>query len=616
MTANSDIIRSTSAQEPRTFLRWSLFGLVLIVAFGIFLWSNTAYDIDDAPITYRYADNIVEGHGFVYNPDERILGTSTPLYTLLLASLGFLGISSPTASNVLNLLGSVALVAATMALAWRLNRSFLTSLLAGVFLVTQDSFLRYSMAGMETPVYTLLIVSSLLAFAGEKTLLSAVLAGLASLMRLDGFAVVGAVLLGCWVRQRRFPLRESVVVALVLAPWILFSSLYFGSPVPLSMLAKQHHLEASHGTRFWIWDWLFAKPLHSGKVLLPFVLVGLLHLRRRGTNFPTWIAVTSWLGAYLIAYTVVGIDFYEWYLVPVYPVWVCLGVVGLSAVFKALRGFAGQRRLVLAVLSIAFLVLLLFPYVRHAYLSVDGYKRYLLSLERTRALAGEWLRDSTDPASQIKAGAIGHVGFVSKRYIIDSAGLVTTAKQLAELKPDYWVLDYPYRGKECGPVKDFDTGWPNHPRLTISRCSEVKARFDTLVLAEVRVTNWVSGLDGTWYRESRPFLETQWLVQDSPPERDWTLYVHFTRQDGTMVAQADHTLGLQAVGSVISTTQWPTDRRIYDYVPLPAGIQNAAFPVQVRVGVWDPATGEHVQSVPVSSHTDEHGRLVIEVTEP
>lgn len=128
MTADSDSTRSTSNQEPRTFLRWSLFGMVLIVALGIFLWSNTAYDIDDAPITYRYADNIVQGNGFVYNPGERVLGTSTPLYTLILASLGFLGVPSPTASNVLNLLGSVTLVAATMALAWRLNHGMYRAL--------------------------------------------------------------------------------------------------------------------------------------------------------------------------------------------------------------------------------------------------------------------------------------------------------------------------------------------------------------------------------------------------------------------------------------------------------------------------------------------------------
>ena len=44
--------------------------------------------IDDAYITFRYARNIVEGQGFVYNPGVRTLGTTTPLYTLLMAAIG------------------------------------------------------------------------------------------------------------------------------------------------------------------------------------------------------------------------------------------------------------------------------------------------------------------------------------------------------------------------------------------------------------------------------------------------------------------------------------------------------------------------------------------------
>jgi hypothetical protein len=41
--------------------------------------------IDDAYITFRYVQHLVQGQGFVYNPGEHILGTTTPLYTLLLA---------------------------------------------------------------------------------------------------------------------------------------------------------------------------------------------------------------------------------------------------------------------------------------------------------------------------------------------------------------------------------------------------------------------------------------------------------------------------------------------------------------------------------------------------
>lgn len=44
--------------------------------------------IDDAFITYRYARNILAGNGFVYNPSEHVLGTTTPLYTFLLVLIG------------------------------------------------------------------------------------------------------------------------------------------------------------------------------------------------------------------------------------------------------------------------------------------------------------------------------------------------------------------------------------------------------------------------------------------------------------------------------------------------------------------------------------------------
>src|ERR1700686_5368763 len=48
--------------------------------------------IDDAYITFRYARNLAEGLGLVYNPGEWVLGTTAPLWALLLAGgyrLGF-----------------------------------------------------------------------------------------------------------------------------------------------------------------------------------------------------------------------------------------------------------------------------------------------------------------------------------------------------------------------------------------------------------------------------------------------------------------------------------------------------------------------------------------------
>jgi hypothetical protein len=44
--------------------------------------------IDDAYITFRYARNLLEGNGLVFNPGEPVLGTTTPVYALLMAGLG------------------------------------------------------------------------------------------------------------------------------------------------------------------------------------------------------------------------------------------------------------------------------------------------------------------------------------------------------------------------------------------------------------------------------------------------------------------------------------------------------------------------------------------------
>jgi hypothetical protein len=47
---------------------------------------------DDTYITFRYSLNLASGHGFVYNLGEHVLGTTTPLWTLVLArALAVLG---------------------------------------------------------------------------------------------------------------------------------------------------------------------------------------------------------------------------------------------------------------------------------------------------------------------------------------------------------------------------------------------------------------------------------------------------------------------------------------------------------------------------------------------
>ncbi len=90
-----------------------------LVALSIFavlaqFWIFRSFVFIDSFITYRYAENVGRGLGFVYSPGERVLGTSTPLLTLILAGMDRLGAAVPTASAALFVvcLGLIALCGA------------------------------------------------------------------------------------------------------------------------------------------------------------------------------------------------------------------------------------------------------------------------------------------------------------------------------------------------------------------------------------------------------------------------------------------------------------------------------------------------------------------------
>ncbi len=76
-----------AASTPRqtTESRWrqlAMFALPAMVALAARLLTGP-HVIDDAYITFRYARNLAEGLGLVYNPGEWVLGTTAPLWAIL-----------------------------------------------------------------------------------------------------------------------------------------------------------------------------------------------------------------------------------------------------------------------------------------------------------------------------------------------------------------------------------------------------------------------------------------------------------------------------------------------------------------------------------------------------
>jgi|CXWL01.1.fsa_nt_gi hypothetical protein len=467
-------LRSHASHSSRETLsrgaKVGLTALLLIASACVFRWSDASLDIDDALITYRYAENLAAGESFSYNRGERIIGTSTPLYTLLLAAGRLAGIPVIEASNAINLLASVASVGLTLALTLALTGSFAAGLVAGAVLLSASPFVRYSMAGMETPLYTLVILAALLAVVRRQASLAAVLAGLAVLMRLDGLAVAAAVCLAYMIERRRLPLRECLVIVALVLPWLVFATVWSGSPLPHSLLAKRLHLATDGGNRFWIWHWLFVQPWSGAWFLLPFAAVGLLRSLTRGALAQGWIASLLFLGLYLVAYTLVAIPFYEWYLMPVLPVLAVLSASGMwaSVSFIARRLPALAQSSLLGLVALAVLV----PHFREMRSSVAAFKEYVEKVEGTRVAVGLWLRERSRERDSIGTGAIGHVGYASRRRIVDMGRLVTPlGDEPGTLRADYYAFEEPIDEPGCSPLRVFETHLSVEPKqITIWTC--------------------------------------------------------------------------------------------------------------------------------------------------
>src|SRR6266496_3286876 len=166
--------------RARRMFSWSaLIGalglLVILIPAAYITAANLPNTYDDALITYRYAYNVASGVGFVYNPGEWFLGTTAPLYGLLLGCIGFL--VGPNNIPLISAVISGLSLALTGAVLYRLDR----------------------------------------------TLSSALLLALATLTRPDG--LLAAVVIGVHflVTRRRIPWREAACTVIILLPFVLLA---------------------------------------------------------------------------------------------------------------------------------------------------------------------------------------------------------------------------------------------------------------------------------------------------------------------------------------------------------------------------------------------------------
>lgn len=217
--------------------------LVLLVLFGLLVvvLARTAWVSDDAYISFRSADNLVNGYGLRWNVAERVQAFTNPLWTLVFAALYVATKDAFAVAIGLSLVLSLA-VAGLVSLRW--VRDPWAGAAALALLLSSRAFVDYSSSGLENPLIHLLLVTFFLVGRVEppsrRLLVQSLIAGLAAFNRLDSVVILlPALVWSWWSTPRRFTGLRGVVTGF--APFILweaFATFYFGSPVPNTAFAK------------------------------------------------------------------------------------------------------------------------------------------------------------------------------------------------------------------------------------------------------------------------------------------------------------------------------------------------------------------------------------------
>ena len=237
--------------------RWGL--LLLLLALAVYLWHGWSFGRclqDDAFISLRYARNLAEGMGLVYNPGEYVEGFTNFLWTLAMAGL-FFASSSPVAGlEVLAFLSGILALWAAFDLARTLAPGgVLAGGAAAMVVALLPFFVAESVMGLETAFFAALAAFGIARYLREVSAppasdsrplpLSGLILALAALTRPEGLLVAGLAGLSdlgrCW-RDRRRPDRSFwmrwLLFALPVAGLFLFRGLYYHDIVPNTFHAK------------------------------------------------------------------------------------------------------------------------------------------------------------------------------------------------------------------------------------------------------------------------------------------------------------------------------------------------------------------------------------------
>jgi hypothetical protein len=444
-------------QSIRKWFRRSDALYVVLAVLLVLLYVMTAgggFPLDDSWIHQVYARNLAETGRWEFVRGVPSAGSTSPLYTLLLAAGYALGINYVVWTH---LLGVIALSAAgiigarlaeDMGEHLKLKTKYLPET-TGAAVVGAWHLIWAAVSGMETMLmctFTLALMWAALRAAQvtensdspslRRGVAFGALAALATATRPEAVllgGIIGIVVLATCLPAWRSFLVWSIGAALGFA---VFSAPYFalnyqltGGLLPNTAAAKQAAMQPAlilYSFPERLWQMLY--PLIAGGQLLLApgmgVVLGLAVLNiRRERVWVFYLVPFVWAVALIALYAArlpAGVQ-HGRYVMPVLPGLLVIGVLGTFWLLKQGRATVVGRVLTRVLALTAGLLLVYFALLA----GPAAYRNDVRIIEEEQVASALWIRDNLPPDQLLAVHDIGAVGYFAPRALVDVAGLVT-----------------------------------------------------------------------------------------------------------------------------------------------------------------------------------------------
>ncbi len=415
-----------ASQIIKKYLPIFLVGIAVLL-FLFEIW-KPAEQMDDAYISYRYAQNFADGNGLVFNKGEYVEGYTNLSWTLLVALGIELGIDAPASGHILMMLSGVFLLLMSFRLAQALlPKGFdYIAATAPFLLLAANSFACWTASGLETPLFAGLVTLALYYATQEKMMAVSFVCILATLTQPEG-VLLGVLLLGMhWLQaiwMTRPPSLKAVfniskpclVYVGYLAAHTGFRIFYYGDIVPNTFHAKIGGIPLARG-----FDYLYKFFIDGpGLLIIPaFIAAWKLRIPK---VFVAYFALTMVYAIY------VGGDVFRLgrFMLPVLPLLIASALVGCQLAFRSSK-----------VVGCAFAGLII----------LSGYTALYAPWFKGTDFAGIELEEF--PVSPKRISARNHSFFISdetlKKICSDIQSIRPAVSSMAAVgigKPGYYMMD-------------------------------------------------------------------------------------------------------------------------------------------------------------------------------